>query len=499
MGGVSAAQRPTRPGGAAGSPLPAAMGVGPPAIGGSMGAPTIGAVSSAMGGMSLERPSSGGGWRAANSPGAAAPSAITGTTSAFAATSIGAGAGGEMGAFVRDRAASMRGGDALETFDAAAAAAPAASAPGSRAREVQAEMLQQGMAPVYDPSTAAAGGMAGGQEADGAEVGAASAGTRERKRPPAANLDLSDIRHFLLQPGPMDGPVQCTIRRMRTDKGSKSHPSYSLYLEPQGGAGGRTEFTFLLSGRKRKKKGGANYMISLDEDDQARDSGNYFGKVRGNFLGTQFVCYDKGANPKKADESLNVSQFGARQELGVVNYQHNVLGMRGPRKMTVAIPSVDQAGRRAIFKPDTKGKGSLVEAMERNDENNMILMTNKVRSQARAAARVEACACVARAPAPACAMRCDPDPTPLRARRSLAQAPKWNEKENAWCLNFNGRVSKASVKNFQLVSDADQEHIIVQFGKTGEDTFTMDYQWPCSALQAFAICLTSFDSKLACE
>lgn len=60
-------------------------------------------------------------------------------------------------------------------------------------------------------------------------------------------------------------------------------------------------------------------------------------------------------------------------------------------------------------------------------------------------------------------------------------------------------MSKASVKNFQLVSDADQEHIIVQFGKTGEDTFTMDYQWPCSALQAFAICLTSFDSKLACE
>ena len=492
MGGVSAAQRPTRPGGAAGSPLPAAMGVGPPAIGGSMGAPTIGAVSSAMGGMSLERPSSGGGWRAANSPGAAAPSAITGTTNAFAAPSIGAGAGGEMGAFVRDRAASMRGGDALETFDAAAAAAPAASAPGSRAREVQAEMLQQGMAPVYDPSTAAAGGVAGGQEADGAEVGAASAGTRERKRPPAANLDLSDIRHFLLQPGPMDGPVQCTIRRMRTDRGSKSHPSYSLYLEPQGGAGGRTEFTFLLSGRKRKKKGGANYMISLDEDDQARDSGNYFGKVRGNFLGTQFVCYDKGANPKKADESLNVSQFGARQELGVVNYQRNVLGMRGPRKMTVAIPSVDQAGRRAIFKPDTKGKGSLVEAMERNDENNMIVMTNKVRSQARVVARARRARRRRRA-------RCDPDATPLRARRALAQAPKWNEKENAWCLNFNGRVSKASVKNFQLVSDADQEHIIVQFGKTGEDTFTMDYQWPCSALQAFSICLTSFDSKLACE
>ena len=49
------------------------------------------------------------------------------------------------------------------------------------------------------------------------------------------------------------------------------------------------------------------------------------------------------------------------------------------------------------------------------------------------------------------------------------------------------------------VADFDKEHIILQFGKVGKDTFTMDYQWPISAVQAFAICLTSFDNKLACE
>jgi hypothetical protein len=27
----------------------------------------------------------------------------------------------------------------------------------------------------------------------------------------------------------------------------------------------------------------------------------------------------------------------------------------------------------------------------------------------------------------------------------------------------------------------------------------MDYRYPLSAFQAFAICLTSFDTKLACE
>jgi hypothetical protein len=38
---------------------------------------------------------------------------------------------------------------------------------------------------------------------------------------------------------------------------------------------------------------------------------------------------------------------------------------------------------------------------------------------------------------------------------------------SAYCLNFNGRVTEASVKNFQLVADFDREHVILQFGKVG--------------------------------
>ncbi|CAA2967976.1 Hypothetical predicted protein [Olea europaea subsp. europaea] len=61
------------------------------------------------------------------------------------------------------------------------------------------------------------------------------------------------------------------------------------------------------------------------------------------------------------------------------------------------------------------------------------------------------------------------------------------------------RVTVASVKNFQLVATIDQskpggkgdeETVLLQFGKVGDDTFTMDYQQPLSAFQAFAICLT---------
>ena len=46
---------------------------------------------------------------------------------------------------------------------------------------------------------------------------------------------------------------------------------------------------------------------------------------------------------------------------------------------------------------------------------------------------------------------------------------------------------------------APKDNVVLQFGKIHEDIFTMDFQWPFSALQAFAVCLSSFDSKLACE
>lgn len=97
-----------------------------------------------------------------------------------------------------------------------------------------------------------------------------------------------------------------------------------------------------------------------------------------------------------------------------------------------------------------------------------------------------------------------PLPSPKEGALILKnKAPRWHENLQCWCLNFNGRVTVASVKNFQLVaSDEDgQEHddVILQFGKVGKDMFTMDYRYPISAFQAFAICLSSFDTKIACE
>lgn len=44
-----------------------------------------------------------------------------------------------------------------------------------------------------------------------------------------------------------------------------------------------------------------------------------------------------------------------------------------------------------------------------------------------------------------------------------------------------------------------EDYIVMQFGRVAEDVFSMDYSFPLCALQAFAITLSSFDGKLACE
>lgn len=58
-----------------------------------------------------------------------------------------------------------------------------------------------------------------------------------------------------------------------------------------------------------------------------------------NFVGTEFRVYDNGSNPDDIDNDDDDAAAGAsseaRQELGVVLYESNVMGARGPRKMQV--------------------------------------------------------------------------------------------------------------------------------------------------------------------
>lgn len=83
-----------------------------------------------------------------------------------------------------------------------------------------------------------------------------------------------------------------------------------------------------------------------------------------------------------------------------------------------------------------------------------------------------------------------------------SKQPIWNNKQNAYYLDFEKRVAVPSVKNFQLVSPIYRinfiiiaNFIIMQFGRVDKKTFSMDVCWPLSIFQAFGIALTSFDYR----
>ena len=110
-------------------------------------------------------------------------------------------------------------------------------------------------------------------------------------KPVVRPLDLSDMRRFLTSPLPKDaGVVQCYIRRNKSGT-NKLFPVYTLYLKD----GDR----FLLSAKKRPNNTTSNYLISMGENDLNRSSTNYLGKLRSNFMGTEFQIFDDGYNPKE--------------------------------------------------------------------------------------------------------------------------------------------------------------------------------------------------------
>eukprot|EP00600_Ochromonadales_sp_CCMP1393_P001545 CAMPEP_0174990348 /NCGR_PEP_ID=MMETSP0004_2-20121128/21268_1 /TAXON_ID=420556 /ORGANISM="Ochromonas sp., Strain CCMP1393" /LENGTH=510 /DNA_ID=CAMNT_0016243939 /DNA_START=163 /DNA_END=1692 /DNA_ORIENTATION=- len=146
--------------------------------------------------------------------------------------------------------------------------------------------------------------------------------------------DLSDMRKFLLTPLPRScGVVQCYIRRNKSGT-NKLFPVYSLYLKEGD--------VFLMASKKRPKNKTSNYLISMDQNDLNRAGKNYLGKLRSNFVGTEFQIFDDGVNPKDSEPDEIASGAGVRCEMGSVMYAANVLGSRGPRKMQVALPGLDE-------------------------------------------------------------------------------------------------------------------------------------------------------------
>ncbi|KAF5302821.1 hypothetical protein FQA39_LY02001 [Lamprigera yunnana] len=264
--------------------------------------------------------------------------------------------------------------------------------------------------------------------------------------PPELEGDVEgNIEKFVLQPATQKVLYKCRITRDRKGMDRGLYPTYFLHLEKEYG-----KKVFLLAGRKRKKSATSNYLISTDPTDLSRAGDSYVGKLRSNLIGTQFTVFDNGISPRKNSKEGS----STRQELAAVIYDTNVLGFKGPRKMTVILPGMTLDFERVSLFPQDESEG-LIETWKSKNMDNIVELHNKT--------------------------------------------PVWNDDTQSYVLNFHGRVTQASVKNFQIVHDTDPDYIVMQFGRVAEDVFTMDYRYPLCALQAFAIALSSFDSKLACE
>uniref|UniRef100_A0A6P7G6T5 Protein king tubby n=1 Tax=Diabrotica virgifera virgifera TaxID=50390 RepID=A0A6P7G6T5_DIAVI len=153
-----------------------------------------------------------------------------------------------------------------------------------------------------------------------------------------------NVEKFILQPAQLKVLYKCRITRDRKGMDRGLYPTYYLHLEKDYG-----KKVFLLAARKRKKSTTSNYLISTDPTDLSRSADSFVGKLRSNLIGTQFTVYDNGISPRKANLKDGVIP---RQELASVIYDTNVLGFKGPRKMTVIIPGMVDEQRVTIYPQD---------------------------------------------------------------------------------------------------------------------------------------------------
>ncbi|KAL6459721.1 hypothetical protein MHYP_G00314800 [Metynnis hypsauchen] len=71
--------------------------------------------------------------------------------------------------------------------------------------------------------------------------------------------------------------------------------------------------------------------------------------------------------------------------------------------------------------------------------------------------------------------------------------PLWNEATQVYQLDFGGRVTQESAKNFQIELEGRQ---VMQFGRTDGNAYILDFQHPFSAVQAFAVALANVTQRL---
>nr|CDS25385.2 tubby [Hymenolepis microstoma] len=233
---------------------------------------------------------------------------------------------------------------------------------------------------------------------------------------------VDQVERFIRNPAPKGMTIRCRITRDKHGIEGGLFPSYYLFLE---GLEDRRR-CFLLSARRKRRAATCTYLISMDAinapsgekfapntvcsstEMNAYNFGNggkvSMGCLRSNFLGTQFVLC------REAPDSNRISSGEEwNREIAAIAYEPNLLGFKGPRKMTILLRSETDLESLSSFKELSKYLTGV--PASRDDSSGILELHNK--------------------------------------------KPMWNEETQSYVLNFHGRVTQASVKNFQLVDKKD--------------------------------------------
>lgn len=265
---------------------------------------------------------------------------------------------------------------------------------------------------------------------------------------PEASDKYVAARAWLMKPLPKEQPpLLCYVER---EKGLLSSLSmqitYRCYMEPTD-----TQSTgrFLMSAKKISGKQASYFLVSMDENpDGDRGSEALLGKVRANAVGSQYTITDHGLAPDRTQAPSTL-----RKEMGLIKFKFD---SGGPSQMDVWIPRVSGVSvpTAAVWAP----------------QNPMDGIENAV-----------TCRSLDRL-------------TVLQSKH-----PKWDALHGGHVLNFEGRVTECSVKNFQLQMRHPEptDDVNLQFGRVGKNKFVMDVKYPLTPFQAFGICVACMDGKIA--
>ena len=261
-----------------------------------------------------------------------------------------------------------------------------------------------------------------------------------------------EARQFLLSPGPLED-IKCRVSIVK--KGCFFTKKYFTFILDD------SNVTILVAKHTRRANGASTFLIySSDTPGRALEKQQPVARLHANMMGTEYSLITDNDEKKIVEPSLEYPYH--QHDLCAVAFAPNILGRKGPRKVTAILPKLVATGESAWhLMPVSTGSGSLIgryrDAVIRSkDPSNMCIMLHN-------------------------------------------RPPQWNPNLSAYCLNFNGRVTRPSVKNFQLASKEDPNRIILQFGRVGSKEFALDYAFPMGPLQAFATALSAIDRKLGFE